>query len=167
MRILGKAYKRENVFTTPGSRYADKHAVTIDDNGHKSLTKTGEKTNIYLKIQTHADECDIEKILNRCEVEGYEILDRREVMEGDVTMVPKSLLEAQITLQNQENEFNKLPLEIRKKFNFNFSEYIAEAGKDIKTWAEKMGFIEKQIETERKHAFEENPTAAAEEKGDE
>lgn len=54
------------------------------------------------------------KILARAEVEGYEILDRREVMSGDVTLVPKSLLEAQITLQKQENDFNKLPLDVRK-----------------------------------------------------
>lgn len=141
MRVLGKAYKPTRVFTIPGSRYADKHAISIDDNGHKTLRKTGEKTNIYLKIQAHADECDIEKILNRAEIEGYEILDRKEVMSGDVTMVPKSLMEAQITLQEQENAFNKLPLEVRKKFNFSFTEYIAQASNNFTQWADKMGYL--------------------------
>lgn len=61
MRVLGKNYTQKVVHTTPGSRYADKHAISIDQNGHKSLNKTGEQTNIYLKIQAHADECDIEK----------------------------------------------------------------------------------------------------------
>lgn len=164
MRVLGKAYATKVVFTNPGSRYAEKHAVSIDDNGHKSLSKTGEKTNIYLKIQAHADEVDIEKILNRCEIEGYEILDRREVVSGDVTMVPKSLLEAQITLQKQENDFNHLPLEVRKKFNFSFTEYIAEAGNNTKSWAEKMGYINPPKQEPIIKHFDTEPK---EEKGDE
>lgn len=124
-----------------GSRYADKHAIRIDENGHKTLVKTGEKTDIYAKIQSHKDECDIELILQRAEVEGYEILDKRQVMEGDVTMVPKSLMEAQMMLQDMENNFNKLPIDIRRQFNFNFNEYIATAGNDMETWSRKMGYI--------------------------
>lgn len=164
MRVLGKTYTQKVVFTKPGSRYADKHAIKIDENGHKTLNKTGERTNIYLKIQAHADECDIEKILSRAEVEGYEILDRREVISGDVTLVPKSLLEAQITLQKQENDFNKLPLEVRKKFNFSFTEYIAEAGNNLKSWAEKMGYGP-EPKQEPVLSFEKPETK--EEKGDE
>ena len=113
----------------------------IDDNGHKTLVKTGEFTNIYEKIQSHADECDIEKILERSQVEGYEILNKREAISGDVTMVPTSMLEAAQMLQDRENEFNKLPLDIRKEFNFNFNEYIAEAGNNIESWSKKMGLI--------------------------
>ena len=71
--------------------------------------------------------------------EGYEILNKREAFSGDVTMVPGSLLEAAMMLQDRENEFNQLPIDIRREFNFNFNEYIAEAGKDIKSWSKKMG----------------------------
>ena len=56
-------------------------------------------------------------------------------------MVPTSMLEAAQMLQDRENEFNKLPLDIRKQFNFNFNEYIAEAGNNIESWATKMGII--------------------------
>ena len=140
---MAKEKERVRFYSNAGSQLADKHAIRIDDFGHKTLVKTGEQTNIYLKIQSHVDECDIEILLARSEVEGYEILDRKAASYGDVTTAPKSLLEAQIMLQDQENEFNQLPLEIRKKFNFSFSEYIAEASKDIKNWAEKMGFKEK------------------------
>lgn len=163
MRVLGKAYASKQVFTPGGSRYADKHAVSIDEFGHKTLRKTGEQTNIYLKIQAHADECDIEKILSRAEVEGYEILDRKEVMSGDVSIMPKSLLEAQITLQKQENEFNKLPLEIRKEFNYSFTEYIAEASNNMNKWAEKMGYIKQETPDTPKPTTETKP----EQKGDE
>lgn len=136
-----KQKERIRFHCAAGSRYADKHAIRIDDKGHKTLVKTGEKTDIYTKIQSHKDECDIELILQRAEVEGYEILDKRQVMEGDVTMVPKSLMEAQMMLQDMENNFNKLPLDIRREFNFNFNEYVATAGNDMKTWSRKMGYI--------------------------
>lgn len=136
-----KQKERIRFHCAAGSRYADKHAIRIDDKGHKTLVKTGEKTDIYTKIQSHKDECDIELILQRAEVEGYEILDKRQVMEGDVTMVPKSLMEAQMMLQDMENNFNKLPLDIRREFNFNFNEYVATAGNDMETWSRKMGYI--------------------------
>lgn len=132
-----KEKERVRFYCNPGSRLADVHAIRIDDLGHKTLVKTGEQTDIYAKIQSHVDECDIEALLARSEVEGYEILDRKEAMYGDVTVAPKSLLEAQIMLQDRENEFNQLPLEIRKEFNFSFSEYIAEAGNNVENWAKK------------------------------
>lgn len=135
---------RKRFYCNAGSRYADKHAIRINEQGHKTLVKTGEKTDIYAKIVSHKDECDIESLLARAEVEGYEILERKEASYGDVTAIPKSLLEAQIMLQDQENEFNHLPLEVRKQFNFSFSEYIAEAGNNIESWANKMGFVKEE-----------------------
>ena len=131
--------KRKRFYCNSGSRIAEKHAVRIDDCGHKTLCKTGEVTDIYIKIQSHKDECDLEKILARADAEGYEVLNKREAYSGDVTMVPGSLLEAAMMLQDRENEFNQLPIDIRREFNFNFNEYIAEAGKDIKSWSKKMG----------------------------
>ena len=141
MRVLEKKYSRDKKYCNPGSQYAEEHIIKIDDQGHKTLVKSGETTNIYLKIQAHADSCDIEKILARCEIEGYEILDQRNVLEGDVTLAPKSMLEAAQKLQEAENKFNKLPIEVRREFNFNFNEYIAEASSDLGAWAKKMGFI--------------------------
>ena len=153
-----KATAKQRFYSNPGSAYAEQHAIRIDENGHKTLVLTGEKVDIRAKIISHMDECDIEALLARSEIEGDEILNRRDAIYGDITLVPKSLLEAQIELQNRENEFNMLPLETRKQFNFSFSEYIAEAGKDINSWANKMGFIKKNKE------IEEEPTP---EKGDE
>lgn len=134
---------RDRFYSNPGSRLAPIHAIRIDDLGHKTLVDTGEKTDIYEKIKSHADEVDIAELLRRCDVEGYQVLDRAAVTEGDVTVVPKSMMEAQQMLQEQENKFNQLPIDIRKQFNFSFSEYIAEAGNDISSWANKMGFTSK------------------------
>lgn len=145
-------------YSNPGSRYAENHAIRIDDNGHKSLAKTGELTDIYEKIQKHVDECDIEKILARTDAEGFEILNKREASTGDVTVAPKSMMEAAQRLNDMEQEFNHLPLETRKAFNFNFNEYIAEAGKDLKSWCNKMGLTQ----TTADHT---EPEAAPEVKG--
>ena len=140
---MSKEVATKRFFSNAGSQWADNHAIRIDDNGHKTLAKTGEKTNIYEKIKSHDMEVDIFEILKRCDAEGYQILDAAKVIEGDVTAVPKSMMEAQILLQEQENTFNHLPLDVRKQFNFSFTEYIAEAGKDLKAWSTKMGFEEK------------------------
>lgn len=132
---------RDRYYSNAGSQWAEEHAIRIDDNGHKTLVKTGEKTNIYEKIKSHEAECDIVELLRRCDAEGYQVLDRAAVQEGDVTVVPRSFMEAQILLQEQENKFNQLPLDVRKQFGFSFTQYIAEAGKDINSWASKMGIV--------------------------
>ena len=143
-----KAAARQRFYCNPGSAYAEQHAIRIDENGHKTLVLSGEKVDIRAKIISHMDECDIEALLARSEIEGDEVLNRREAIYGDITLVPKSLLEAQIELQNRENEFNMLPLDIRKQFNFSFSEYIAEAGNNIESWASKMGYVKEQTKEE-------------------
>lgn len=135
---------RDTFFSNPGTRLAPIHKVRIDENGHKTLVNTGEYTDTYLAIQSHVEECDITEIWARAQMEGYQVLDRREVTEGDMTVIPTSLLEAQIMLQDQENYFNQLPLETRKAFNFNFNEYIAEAGKNLESWSKKMGIVKEQ-----------------------
>ena len=72
-----------------------------------------------------------------------------------------SFLEAQILLQEQENKFNQLPLETRKQFGFSFTQYIAEAGKDINSWATKMGIVKTTSTDQQAEA------PASEEKGGE
>lgn len=142
---MGSATKEaRRYYCNPGSRLAPKHAVRIDEQGHKSLVRTGEMTDIYAKIQSHVDECDIQKIWERAQTEGYEILNKRETISGDVTLVPGSMLEAAQKLQDMENDFNQLPLDVRRNFNFSFTEYIAEAGKDVESWGKKMGYIKEQ-----------------------
>lgn len=144
---MGSATKEtKRFYCNPGSRLAPKHAVRIDDNGHKSLVQTGEFTNIYEKIQSHVEECDIKLIWERAQTEGYEILNKREAISGDVTMCPTSMLDAAQKLQDMENDFNQLPLDVRRSFNFSFTEYIAEAGKDVSSWAAKMGLVKPEPE---------------------
>lgn len=141
---MGSSKPRDRFFSNPGSRLADVHAIRIDDKGHKTLVKTGEKKDVYAIIASHADEVDIKLLLERADAEGYQILDQRQAMSGDVTIVPKSFMEAQQLLQEQENKFNQLPLDIRKKFNFAFTEYIAEAGNDFNSWLNKMGLVKEE-----------------------
>lgn len=151
MRVFTKSIQANKIkFTNPGSRLATVHRIRIDDNGHKTLMATGEKKNAYAIIQKHADEVDIYEIMRRCEIEGYEILDAKQVYEGDVTITPKTMMEAMQKLQDAENNFAKLPLEIRQKFNFSFTEYIAQADKDLEGWAKNMGFVSDSAHQEQK-----------------
>lgn len=137
---------RDRYYSNPGSRIAELHAIRIDDLGHKTLVKTGEITDIYVKIQSHVDDVDITALWQRAQMEGYQVLDRREVTQGDLTIVPNSLMEAAQILQDQENKFNQLPIDIRREFNFDFNQYIAESGRNIESWSKKMGLF-KEPET--------------------
>lgn len=160
---MGNATKEKpRFYCNAGSRLAPKHAVRIDDNGHKILVRTGEFTNIYEKIQSHVEECDIKLIWERAQTEGYEILNKREAISGDVTMCPTSMLDAAQRLQDMENDFNQLPLDVRRSFNFSFTEYIAEAGKDVSSWATKMGIVKKEAP-----AKEPEPEVSVEKEGGE
>lgn len=154
-----KEKERKRYYAPIGSHYENKFAMSIDDNGHKTLRKTGEKVNVYELIQAHRDEVDLEKLIERIETEGNEILDRRSAMTGDVTAVPKSMLEASQLMQSAENDFNKLPIDLRRQFNFSFNEYLAAASNNPEEWTRKMfGEPEKIIN---------EPEPIPEQKGDE
>lgn len=135
---------RDRFYSNPGSRMAELHAIRIDDLGHKTLVKTGELTDIYVKIQSHVEDVDITALWQRAQMEGYQVLDRREVTQGDLTIIPNSLMEAAQILQDQENKFNQLPIDIRREFNFDFNQYIAESGRNIDSWSKKMGLYKEQ-----------------------
>lgn len=83
----------------------------------------------------------IENILKRC-LEGD--LTALETMHGqytDITNAPQSLAEAQQVILRLKNEFDELPKEIKKEFEYNVEVYIAQFGTE--EWAEKTGVADK------------------------
>lgn len=145
---MTKTKEHRRYYSPSGSRYANEHIIEIDDEGHKTLVKSGKTIDTYAKIQAHKDSVDIDKLLERAEIEGYEVLNQRQANYMDLTIMPKNLIESAQMLQAAENDFNKLPLETRKEFNFSFTEYIAAANKDITKFAEKLGIKREVTPTE-------------------
>lgn len=140
-------------FTEPGSKFEDVWAMRLDENGNEEFYIEGQ-TNVYEKIQAYADEVDMENILRRVSDTGdVSLLNARKSVFADVTEMPKNMIEASNMIRQAEKEFYQLPVETREKFNNNFNEYIATAGKE--DWMKKMGYIKEVVEETKETKKEE------------
>lgn len=118
-----------------GTEYTPVYEYEVDENLIKGLKKTGER-NSYEEIQMHADECKIETILAKATVDPS-ILEQRKGIYADVSEMPKSLAEYKNLEIKIIQDFEKLPSEVREKFDNSFDKYIAEYGSEM--WAKALG----------------------------
>lgn len=89
------------------------------------LKKVGE-TNVYEMIQESRDATDIQKIIEKYQINiDNKVEIRDEIL--DYTENPTSLIEAHQMILNAEQIWNKEPLKVREKFNNNFEQYLAAA----------------------------------------
>lgn len=128
--------KKERHFSNPGSREANDYRVEIDDKGHKTLNFIGTH-DIYQDIQSYAEDCKIENIIARAAAGDPDALNQRRGIYADITDTPKNLAEAQNVILKLSSEFEKLPTEIRAKFDNSKEKFINEFGSD--NWVEAMG----------------------------
>lgn len=125
--------------TTPapaGSREQDVYQVDIDERGHKTLVKTG-KTNIYDKIQASLESTKIENIIRRATAGDPTALAQTAGQYLDVSDSPRTLAEVQSIIIRMTNEFNGLPLDVRKKYDFSPEKYVADYGTE--NWMKNLG----------------------------
>lgn len=91
--------------------------------GINQLVKVGENP-ISPMIQEYAEETKVYNILARYKRGDITALNQRPGQYIDVVGMPSTLAEAQQKLRDVEEQFSRLPLEIRQKFNNNVNEYI-------------------------------------------
>lgn len=91
--------------------------------GKKRLVITG-KENVKDFIESSKAETLISNIMKRFEQGDVSVLSRKQGFYGDVTSMPSNLAEAQNILITLENQFNSLPVEVRKKFDNSFDNYV-------------------------------------------
>lgn len=113
--------------TPEGRRYIKTYQEVINKDGKKGLEWTGDH-NVYDEIQTYADECKIEKILQRVAMGDLAALQQREATYIDATTMPKSLMEAQNLAIRMKDEFYKMPLEVRREFDNSPDKYVSLMG---------------------------------------
>lgn len=122
----------------------------------KELKKVGE-TNIYEKIQESRDSTDIQKIIERYQIN---LEDKTKINEEilDYTNNPTSLIDAHAKIVQAENIWNKEALDVRQKFNNNFVEYLAAAnsGELKKVYAELAPKKYKKAEPVKEEPVKEN-----------
>ena len=137
--------KRPTEPAPAGSREMPTYEIEIDERGHKNLVKTGVK-NIYDRIQAPLESTKIETILRRAVGGDPLALAQTNGQYMDCTDMPSSFSAMQNTICRMQQEFEKLPIEIRRTFNNSPEQYIAEYGSE--KWLEKTGLKPKETKKE-------------------
>lgn len=128
--------------TPSGTEEEEILAMKIDDKGNETFYVKG-KTNVWEKTQAFKEETEIETILRRVTDTGdTSILVKSNPQYIDITEMPENVFEAHQKIKEAEEVFNNLPLEIRKKYEYNFNKYLADFG--TKEWQRNMGLLEEK-----------------------
>lgn len=124
-----------------GEKIEMRHSAHMGTDGRRFLAKD-KPVAVWDLIQSHKEECEIENIIRRAVEGDYNALNATSGVFMDITNCPSSIAEAQQYIINAKEEFDKLPKEIKQKFEFNPEIYIAEMGGNTKGWLDKMGYTE-------------------------
>lgn len=123
---------------------------TYDDKGNKTLVQD-EEIDINAEIQSYLEETKIENIINRAAFDpsivqklGAQLSDAEP---QDFTNMPRTLAEAQNIMIQAENTWNKLPREIKQKFDNDVDKFIAKFGTD--EWANTLGILQEPVVDEK------------------
>lgn len=107
-----------------GDGFEDVFAMKVDDFGNDTLEKVG-KTNVYEQIQSYADSVDLHVLVARYKAGDVDALNIAESIYGDFYSAPASLLDAQRAITDMRSNFEKLPTDIKEKFDNNYNVFLA------------------------------------------
>lgn len=130
--------------TESGSPMKNEYSYKRDNFGRKVLEKSGE-TNLYELIQLSLEETKIENILARCAAGDTSMLHPTGGQYLDTTEMPNNLIEAQQAIQQLENTWADLPMEIKNKYNNDVEYFIGQSGKE--EWLRDMGLLPAEAKT--------------------
>lgn len=135
-------YERERVTSELGSSVVATYALCVNDDGSRELKQVGEK-DLYGEIQSHKESVDIKSILTRYANGDVSALNQRVGMFIDATQFPKTYAEMYQRIQEGENFFKELPVEIRAEFNHNPMEFFSAIGTEkFSAFMDKYGKVE-------------------------
>ena len=126
--------ERKRYYAPIGTHYLNEYQEEIVK-GNKELVKVGEK-DIYAMIQEDLEGTKIENILHAVAMGDLSALQQRETTYTDATTMPKTLMEAQNLVLKLKQEFETMPLEVRKLFDNSPEKYVDEMGTEV--FQEKM-----------------------------
>lgn len=125
-----KTDEHKRYHCTSGSRYEKEYQEQIDKKtGSKKLICIGKK-DVYALIQSDLDSTKIENILHKLAVNDFSVLRQAELTYVDEKDFPHSLMEAQNIVIKAKQEFEKMPVEVKKLFNNSPEQYVSEIGTD-------------------------------------
>lgn len=118
---------RQRITSNPGERFSPTYSLKITDEGNKDLVETG-KVDVYGKIQTYKESCDIHVILERFVNGDESVLSVNTPSFGDFTEYPTTYAEMLQRTHDAERLFMDLPIEVRAEFNHSPGEFFASIG---------------------------------------
>lgn len=123
---------------------------TYDNKGNKSLVQD-EEIDRDAEIQSYLEETKIENIINRAAFDPSIVqklsAQLSDAEPQDFTNMPSTLAEAQNLMIQTENTWNKLPREIKQKFDNDVDKFIARFG--TAEWMETLGLNQKTVVDEK------------------
>ena len=121
---FGTRFNRPDVIPSDrGTAMRDIFEERIVD-GSKELVVTGQE-NFKDFIEASKAETQIENIIKRFQMGDINALSRAQGFYADITGMPNNLAEAQNMLIKMENDFNSLPVDIKKNFDNSFDKYVS------------------------------------------
>lgn len=139
MAYLVNTRMEDNHITIPaptGDGYEKTYRYEISKDGKKELVEDG-KENVYEMIQSSLEGTKIENIIKRYTMGDETALEAVRGTYGDVTALPKTLMELNNMMLKAQNDFALLPLDIRKQFDHSLDKYITMMGSP--EWLSIMG----------------------------
>lgn len=128
MKFLNSTMRKEQ-FTEPGTGIEPERVLDVNDNGEQFLKEVG-KRNVYKEIQSYAEGCDLQSVLNNLDpvqVNGlmstYQFSDI-DSSYFDVSSMPRNGGELLNMVKRSENLFAGLPEEVRACFNYSSDLFI-------------------------------------------
>lgn len=128
--------KHDRVAACVGSPVRIVYGGRYDANGRVVLEEKG-KEDLYAYIQSFKDSVDINVILARFSNGDTEALSRAQGFYADVTDFPSNMAEALNRINECEEMFKSLPLDVRQKFDCSFEQFLSQSGSA--EWLDKMG----------------------------
>lgn len=146
-------FDRIRVYTDPGDPMVNDYMSVYDDDGKRKVIVSGQY-NLYDKIQSYRDNCDLHTILERYKRTGDEtLLMRRQAVFADVTEMPKTYADVLKLSMASQGLFDALTAEQKLKFNNNPDEFLASFG--TPKFDEVFKAIDEKTELQKEEAKEE------------
>ncbi len=116
--------KSSRVHCNSGSSLKKIYKPVVRDDGVVDLVESGVE-DLYESIQSWKDSVDINVILARYANGDVDALSKVQGAYGDFTQFPTTYAEMLNRVIQGKHMFESLPLEIREKYNHDFSQFIA------------------------------------------
>lgn len=123
--VFSKLFDYPQTKSAPsGDKFRQKFRRQITPGGERKLVEDGHE-NVYEAIQLSAKGCSVQELLARFRNGDTSALGVDNSVYADLTNAPKNLIDAQNLLIKAQTVFSELPVDVRKHYNNNLSEFLS------------------------------------------